>query len=225
MNISYQNILKHLKEVMIIFIGVSISFFVDKCKNDRQDEAAAALLAQNLILDLTSDSTQLVLMCNTEVQGYHQVSLLFENIETPEKLEDSLLYHIRCLTRSTVFVPNNLTYEEIKQNGLSKLIKDIKTKRAIYDLYTNFYEDLKIVNGKTSFFIDYELSPFLNRQLPYVKGNIASPKEKQQLIALLKTNTFKNLIRSTVRNKKMNWEYYQTAFDKNKALLQLLKAK
>lgn len=117
-------LIKPIKEVAIIVLGVSISFFVDKCKNNQQDDEAAKLLLKNLTIDLQKDSFQLEEMCafsrNIEMVTQH----LYDNIEQPLVMEDTLLYSIRRIGASSEFAPILTTYEEMKQNGLSKLIKN-----------------------------------------------------------------------------------------------------
>jgi hypothetical protein len=218
-----KSILKFLKEILVVILGVSISFLVDKCKNDRQDEAIIQSLTHNMILDLEKDSIQLYDMLTGSIEAYENVEILYQNIETPERLGDSLFLKTRRISFSSIFVPNNITYEEMKQNGYFKLFKNSKTKRKIFDLYTNDYEDLKVVNSKVADLLDNEIYPYFHKFLPFTKDNQLNHRQQKQLLALFRENYFKNLVKNSLADKKMNVEYYQTTSNKVTELLSLLR--
>lgn len=216
-------LIKPIKEVAIIVLGVSISFFVDKCKNNQQDDEAAKLLLKNLTIDLQKDSFQLEEMCafsrNIEMVTQH----LYDNIEQPLVMEDTLLYSIRRIGASSEFAPILTTYEEMKQNGLSKLIKNDKLKRNLYELYNNYYKDVSVVNQKVSYFADTEISSFLLKNLPYSKDMSLSKAQLAQVVAITKSDYYRNLLRAALKDKKMNRETYEQTLEKVKIILEILR--
>lgn len=223
MNTVLSKLIKPIKEVAIIVLGVSISFFVDKCKNNQQDEEAAKLLLKNLTIDLQKDSFQLEEMCafsrNIEMVTQH----LYDNIEQPLVMEDTLLYSIRRIGASSEFAPILTTYEEMKQNGLSKLIKNDKLKRNLYELYNNYYKDVSVVNQKVSYFADTEISSFLLKNLPYSKDMSLSKAQLAQVVTITKSDYYRNLLRAALKDKKMNRETYEQTLEKVKIILEILR--
>jgi hypothetical protein len=224
-NTFLESILRYTKEVFIIFLGVSISFLVDKCKNDYQDTIAEANLLSSLRLDLVKDSTQLHEMCAATHVIIHGTQTLYDNIEDFTPIEDSLYEHIRTLSFSSVFTPTNMTYEEIKQNGFSKLLKNQPLRRNIYELYCNNYEDLKVVSGKVGTRIELDVSPLLHQRLPFTKTGVYTPAQTKEVKALFKENHLKNIVRFSLRDQKMTLRYYEGAYEKVKTILILLRKK
>jgi hypothetical protein len=206
--------LKYLKEIAIVVFGVSISFFVDKCKSDKQDRETENLVYQNLSLDLKKDSMQLYTFYHETDTAYQKAVWLYDNIDSPEKLGDDLFNTVRGVSMSTIFTPINLTYEEIKQNGLSKLLKDKEIRRSIYDLYCNYYEDLRIVNEKVAITLEGEIMPFFHQNLPFSRNNQLDETQKKKLLQLFKNDHFKYLIRAAHHDKKMNVDYYKATYEK-----------
>lgn len=222
---NFQNITKFIREIAIIVIGVSISFFVDKCKNNRQDEEAEKLLFQNLFADIQKDSIQLYELYEFTTMDRHKVERLYEQIEQPEIFKDSLLNFMKSISSSTAFSPMNITYEEMKQNGLSKLIKNKTIKRNIYELYSNYYEDLKIVNEKVSISIDFQMQPYMFKHFPFIKNNNLTKAEQERLITITKDTEFRNLVHQSLSDKKMNEAAYLTTIHKVNLILELLRKK
>lgn len=222
---NFQNITKFFKEIAIIFIGVSISFFVDRCKNNRQDEEAEKLLFQNLIADVQKDSMQLYDLYKFTKEDRMKVEQLYENIEQPEIFKDSLLNVMKSISSSTAFSPLDITYEEMKQNGLSKLIKNQTVKRNIYELYTNYYGDLKIVNDKVSVSIDFQMQPYMFKYFPFINNNSLTKAEYATLIKITKDTEYRNLVYQSLSDKRMNENAYLTTINKVNLVLELLRKK
>ncbi|MEY4905604.1 MAG: hypothetical protein RLZZ292_3419 [Bacteroidota bacterium] len=218
-NTVLESAFRYAKEVFIIFLGVSISFLVDKCKNDYQDKMAEATLLVSLRLDLVKDSTQLHEMCVGTRLIVHGVKTLYDNIDDFAPIEDSLYEYIRTLSFSSVFTPTNMTYEEIKQNGFSKLLKNQKLRRNIYELYCNNYEDLKVVSTKVGTRIELDVSPVLHQRLPFTKTGIYTPPQIKEVKALFKENHLKNIVRFSLRDQQMSLRYYEGTYEKVKVIL------
>jgi hypothetical protein len=213
-----------LREIAVIVIGVSITLLGDKCKNDYEENEVTMLIYQNLISDLEKDSTQLAGMIDYSIENEQRAVRFFDNMEQPEKLGDSLIYFINGLAGSSIFAPTNTTYEEIKQNGFSKLIKNQAIKRKIFELYTNVYKEVDIVCAKTGNFIDTEVLPHLHEKMPFVRQQSdINATQQAALIAFCKNDKTKNLAKMSVSEKNMMLRTYENAFEAVKELLALLK--
>jgi Family of unknown function (DUF6090) len=216
-------IFRYIKEVLIIVLGVSISFLVDKCKNEQQDKATEATLIMSLRQDLTKDSIQLAAMLVHTKDMVSSVQKIYDNLEDFTPIEDSLHYAIRGLTSSSVFTPTNMTYEEMKQNGFSKLLKNQILRRNIYELYCNYYEDLKVVSDKVGMRIELNVSPLLQEQLPFKKTLNYSPSQVVQITRIFKQDRYRNLVRMSLSDHKMSLNYYEITYEKVIMILDLLR--
>ena len=214
---------KYSKEVFVIFIGVSISFLVDRCKNDFQDKESERQLLQNLRFDLQKDSSQLLAQVQFHKEGQLHLQKLYKNIDHIETIEDSVYIFVLGMMRSTAFTPLNITFEEIKQNGLSKILKNSALKRKVFELYCNDYEDLKIMNLKIGDHVDKITYPYLFQKLPFMSDNKLSKAQFAQVKTLCAEDAFKILLRSAVKDGKYNIEFYDQASKNVTNLLEMLR--
>ncbi len=222
-NTFLESFIRYTKEVFTIVLGVSISFFVDKCKNDYQDKAAEANLLVSLRLDLTKDSIQLHEMYIATRITAQRVQVLYDNIDDFTPIEDSLYYYIRSLSMTSVFTPTNMTYEEMKQNGFSKLLKNQLLRRSIYELYCNNYEDLKVVSEKVGTRVELNVAPLFQQRLPFTNRRAYSPDQIKEVKALFKENYFKNTVSFSLHDQQMSLRYYEGTYEKVKEILAMLR--
>jgi hypothetical protein len=223
-----ETILKYSKEVFVIFIGVSISFFVDRCKNDMQDRDNERLILQNLRFDLQKDSFQLLSQTQYQKETLAKIQKLYDNIDNIDNIDlmrDSVQIFAFSIAHSLAFTPVDITFEEIKQNGLSKIITNTTLKRKIFELYCNDYEDLKIMNTKVGNRVDNVSFPYLVQHMPYSFANQLDEAQFQKVKKMCAEDTFKLLLKSAVKDSKYSLEFYQQATQSVNNLLEMLRKK
>lgn len=126
---------KYIAEVLIIFIGISISFLFDEWRDNRKDDETAqkhlSVLRSNLIQD-TLQLTGMIDLGKKLVRSTNKLSYFKLDAE----IADSVDFHIDNAASYLNFKPNQTAYEEIKQTAHTNLIKNDSLKRAFLSYYT-----------------------------------------------------------------------------------------
>ncbi len=183
---------KYVSEILIIFIGISISFWFDEWRDNKKDDETIKKhligLKNNLIQDTLSLSGSAHFAENW-AKGINKLAYFQQNKE----ILDSLDLFIDMASSYSAFKSNMMTYEEIKQNAHTNLIKNDSLKKLFFNYYTLMIpyciEWCDVDKNVTM----TQLIPEMTKFLPVVKDslNIVSATEK---IKALKTNQIRNLL-------------------------------
>lgn len=142
-SISFQDMLKkYLYEVVAIFLGISISFWFDEWRDNRKDREMEQKILQNLKENLVQDS----LVLGKTAQGLDWMLKGAEKLihfKQDTDISDSVDYYIDMAASYSGILPNQTTYEEIKQTGHTGLIQDDTLKKAILGHYTSLIPFVK----------------------------------------------------------------------------------
>ncbi len=190
---SFKNVLTgYISEVIIIFIGISISFLFDEWRENRKDDETAqkhlAVLRSNLIQD-TLQLTGMIEIGKKSVRSTNKLAYFKLDAE----IADSLDFYIDNAASYLNFKSNQTAYEEIKQTAHTNLIKNDSLKRAFLSYYTLAvpYCDEWCEVDKTQTMT--QLIPEMTTYFPVVadSANIVPSKEK---IQSLRTRKLRNLL-------------------------------
>lgn len=134
--IKFQDVLKkYLSEVIVIFIGISISFWFDEWRDDRKDKELERKYLENLRSNLVQDT--LILQYSIESgRVLTRSTQLLAIFKSDTEIADSISFHIDNSSSYYSFMPNQTTYEELKQNGHTRLIQTDSLKKFILNHYT-----------------------------------------------------------------------------------------
>jgi hypothetical protein len=126
---------KYILEVLIIFIGISISFLFDEWRENRKDAEMAKkdlhALKANLIQD-TLNLTGYIAIGEKLMRCTNKLAYF----KTANEIADSLDFYIDNASSYLIFKSNQMAYEEIKQSAHTNLIKNDSLKRAFLSYYT-----------------------------------------------------------------------------------------
>ena len=126
---------RYLSEVIVIFLGISISFWFNEWRDNQKDREMEQKILQNLKENLVQDT----LLIGRTRQG---VSMMVRGTEKLIQLEedssllDSVSFYIDMAASYTGVLTNKTAYEEMKQTGHTRLIQDDTLKKAILGHYT-----------------------------------------------------------------------------------------
>lgn len=209
---------KYVSEILVIFIGISMSFFFDEWRQNRQDKETVKkhliFLRTNLIQD-TIQLTGMVKYGNQFVKSIHKLTYFKKDSE----ITDSLSFHIDNAASYLTFKPNQMAYEEIRQTAHTNLIQNDSLKNLFLSYYTsvipNCIEWCKVDETHTM----TQLIPEMSLYFPVVIDslNIVSASEKAKA---LRQRKMRNLLLTNATYK--NATTYTFAFTKKytKKLLQ-----
>lgn len=141
-----------LGEILIVIVGISIAFSMNKYADNKKDKALKKQYLSNIKSDIETDKKNLE--ANFEAIGA-KIKNLTEllpliNTDSPEKAKNiSKMYSVFS---STDFFPKDVTYQTMINSGDFKLIDDFDLKAAIETHYSNYkimlkdYERLDIIH-------------------------------------------------------------------------------
>lgn len=209
---------KYVSEILVIFIGISISFFFDEWRENRRDEETIkkhlTFLRTNLIQD-TIQLTGMVNYGNQFVSNIHKLAYFKHDSE----ITDSISFYIDNAASYLTFKPNQMAYEEIRQTAHTNLIKNDSLKTLFLSYYTSIIpsciEWCKVDETHTM----TQLIPEMSLYFPVVIDSlhIISPSEKAKALQQKKV---RNLLLANAAYKKAT--IYTFAFTK-KYTIHLLK--
>jgi hypothetical protein len=178
---------KYISEVLIIFIGISISFLFDEWRDNRKDHETAHKNLTFLRSNLVKDTLILTGMMKMDRNLARSVEKLCY-FKQDDEILDSINFYIDNSVTYMEFKANMMAYEEIKQNAQTSLIENDSLKIAFLSYYTSIvpYCNEWCTVEKTQ--ILNELIPELSNYLPIVedKFNVVSAKEKAKALKIKK---------------------------------------
>lgn len=135
-NPKFKDVLKkYLSEVIVIFIGISISFWFDEWRDNRKDNESERKYLENMRSNLVQDTLMLHYSLENG-QALKRSTHLLATFKSDAEIADSIDYHIDNCSSYYGFMPNQTTYEELKQNGHTRLINTDSLKKFILNHYT-----------------------------------------------------------------------------------------
>jgi len=136
-------------EILIVIIGISIAFSLNKCAENSKNEAQKLQYLTNIKNDIEADKISLeknVKALEDKIETSNQI-LPKLNTEAPDKM--SITGKIFSIVSLVNFTPNDNTYQALVNSGDFKLIEDFEVKTAIekhyatYEIMSKSYERLE----------------------------------------------------------------------------------
>ncbi|GAB4007207.1 hypothetical protein GCM10028808_10660 [Spirosoma migulaei] len=209
---------KYISEILVIFIGISISFFFDEWRENRKDDETVKKHFTVLRTNLIQDTLKLTVMINHGRKLVNSINKL-TYFKLDSDIKDSISFHIDNAGSYLVFKPNQMAYEEIRQTAHTNLIKNDSLKMLFLSYYTSTIpyciEWCKIDETHTM----TQLIPEMSSYFPVVIDslNLVSSQEK---IKALRIKKLRNLLLANAVYKK---ETINTFIFTKKTTINLLK--
>ncbi|WP_242130602.1 DUF6090 family protein [Aestuariivivens marinum] len=132
-----------LGEILIVIIGISIAFSLNKCADTKKNENLKSLYIKSLKDDIKVDKKNLeqnLKEINTKIETLKEIIPLI-NTDSPEKIK--LRQELFGTFNITEFYPNDITYQTMINSGDFKLINEFELKAAIEKHYASYKSILK----------------------------------------------------------------------------------
>ncbi|WP_223548770.1 DUF6090 family protein [Aestuariivivens sp. NBU2969] len=132
-----------LGEILIVIIGISIAFSLNKCADTKKNENLKSLYIKSLKEDIKVDKKNLeqnLKEINTKIETLKEIIPLI-NTDSPEKIK--LRQELFGTFNITEFYPNDITYQTMINSGDFKLINEFELKAAIEKHYASYKSILK----------------------------------------------------------------------------------
>ena len=225
-------LLKYSLEFLVIVMGISISFFIEKRNaKDYQEELKNQSL-RRIIKNIEVDIIDLKYNIKVNTIAANATNWLVKNNTNYSNIsKDSIgIYLNNAILLNTVFVDNQEEYRALQNSGLIELIENEKAVTALQNkyIYHEFYKKIEDVILKEAFFLSdfiYEntllKSQILNENgLIYDRVYLMKNKIPHKVLERLKTKGFSHSfyadkIKSRIRNDSLLIEYLKTETNPN----------
>lgn len=152
----------YVGELVIIFLGITLSWWFEEWRQDKQDRQRESLHLTNLRSNLETDSLTMSGELADMKESMRRLKALEKAIETGET--DSLGHYIRSMIMVAEFHPNDSEFEVIKSTGEIGLIEDDTLRRDIMTLY-------EVIYGQIAFRIDLNHQAVISNNWDYAVNN------------------------------------------------------
>ena len=128
-------------EILIVILGISIAFSMNKCAEDKQNKSQKLQYLTNIINDIETDKQSLetnIVALDNKIKTTSEI-LPVLNTNSPNKRQ--IIGKIFSVASISNFSPKDITYQTLINSGDLKLIDDFNIKTAIEGHYS-FYDDM-----------------------------------------------------------------------------------
>ena len=225
-------LIKYSLEFLVIVMGISISFLIEKRNaKDYQEELKNQSL-KRIIKNIEVDIIDLKYNIDVNTIASNATDWLVKNNDNYSNIsKDSIgIYLNNAILSNTVFIDNQEEYRALQNSGLIELIENEKAVTALQNkyIYHEFYKKLEDIILKEAFFLSdfiYEntllKSQILNENgLIYDRVYLMKNKIPHKVLERLKTKGFVHSIyadniKSRIRNDSLLIEYLKTETNPN----------
>jgi len=140
MNQTGQKIINRFWEFLMLFIAITLGFFVENYREVLVDRQKEKEIIASFINDLETDIKELdIVIQRRETREVRIDSIIYIlNNGLQDDYGKDLYYYVRYLPRPAVFWANNTTNEELKYSGNFILIKNQKIIDSLLEYNDNF---------------------------------------------------------------------------------------
>ncbi len=219
-----KNLSYYLAELLILVLGISLSFILNEWRQERSErKLESELLTQfreNLILDSISLSAQVQ---SLDLRMKAAQNLLLVDESTP--YTDTTARNLIFLMNFGAFYPTDITYQEMRSLGNSRLISNKELLQEMIQLYQSDFDLLaEWVDTDRSFVLN-DLLPYMNSNLPFARGlNYSSmtPAKKRQLMKVLNEDETRYLAQYSEIMKIGNKQVFELALGEVRRIIGML---
>ncbi len=182
-----KNLSYYIAELLILVLGISLSFILNEWRQERSERKLETELMmqfrENLILDSISLSAQIQ---SLDLRMKAAQNLLLVDESSP--YSDTTARNLIFIMNFGGFYPTDITYQEMRSLGNSRLIKNKELLQEIIQLYETDFDLLAEWSNTDRTFVLNDLLPYMNRELPFARGlnfGTMSDAKKRQLMKVL----------------------------------------
>ena len=144
-----------LREIIIVIIGITIAFSMNKCADNVKDHKLKSQYLTNLKSDVEADKVQLQKNMEAIDKKLASCSKIIPVLNSNTNQDMQLMYNIFDIVKYENFSPKSITYKTLINSGDLKLIENFKLKTTIQQHYSNYDEMADVYVRHTSLIKDY----------------------------------------------------------------------
>jgi hypothetical protein len=201
-------LIKYVFEIIVIFIGISISFWFDEWRDNRKDRE----MERKHLIDLKNNLKQDISIITQYIESgkvFVNSSRKLATFKSDSEILDSLDFHIDNASSYLPLQINKTAYEEIKQTGHTSLITNDSLKRFILGHYTLVVPSSEEWSNVDKNYTMTQLIPEMSIYFPVVPDttNMVSAAQK---IKALRVQKLRNLLLTNATYKQATIQSFMT---------------
>lgn len=219
-----KNLKYYMAELLILVLGISLSFLLNEWRVVRAErnleEELLTQFRDNLILDSLSLSAQLN---SLDLRMKAAQNLLRIEEDTP--YNDTTARNLIFILNSGSFQPTDITYQEMRSLGKSRLIENKELLQETIQLYETDYDRLNEWVEADKTFLMNDLLPYMNRELPFARlynFGALSPTKKREMMKVLIQDEARYMIQYNEILKGANKQVFELAMREVRRVIGML---
>ncbi len=208
---------KYLSEILVIVVGISISFWFEEWRSNRKDRETEKKHLINFRNDLIQDTLQLT----ARMEGWEilsQNTYKLASFKRDSEISDSIDFYIDNAASYVDFKSNQTAYEEIKQTGQTNLVQNDSLKRLILRHYTIILPYINEWCNVNKTHTMTQVIPEMSNYFPVVI-DAANTVSTEQKIKSLKTQKLRNLLLTNAAFKRETLRIFEMMKQASKGLI------
>jgi hypothetical protein len=199
--------IQYIFEIIVIFIGISISFWFDEWRNNRKDKEMERKHLSDLRDNLQQDTSLLSFQIGIGDRLINS-SRKLATFKNDADILDSVNIHIDNATSYLFLQTNQTAYEEIKLTGHTSLITNDTLKKSILGHYTLTIPGCVEWANIDKNYTMSQIIPEMTNSFPVVPegSNMVSNTQK---IKALRNQKLRNLLLNSVTYKQATGSVFQ----------------
>jgi len=195
-NGSSRNIKYFLAELMILIIGISVSFVLNEYRQQKREEKQEVQLLESFKANLINDSTILsggVELMTSQIESAQRLILLSKDAP----FTDSTALDVVTLLSYIPFNSEDITYQEMKSLGNTYIIQNDALSKEIIGLYERSYENIREWTNIDANHVKDKLITYTIERFPFAPGlnfSVINTANKREFMSLIRTDEFKHLV-------------------------------
>ena len=189
---------KLVLELLVVVLGITISFWLQEWRDQREDRKQETRLLRGLVAELRVDRAELLKRRTRIEQDIASVRRLLQP-DTAALSERELDAAMDVALGYVSFAPSRSTYLELQQLGGSRLLRDKLLLHQIIALYDRIYPIATEWDAVNRSFVLERLFPYLDAHGPSFQVEMSGASASgyhEAFRALAPQNEFRNLLRS-----------------------------
>jgi hypothetical protein len=210
-------LLKYLSEIVIIFLGISMSFWFDEWRDNRKDRETEQIILRGVRENLVRDTLNLRAMMPYGERIIDCSNKLLA-LKDEKEIKDSLDTYLDMALTSMYFNATQTTYEEMKQTGHTSLIQDDTLRKAIISHYTVVLGYCNEWTAADKSHNETQLIPEMMNYFSVVEDSVR-PIPIAQKIEGLKARKLRNILLVGILCKKGALAAYEQTINRSKRII------
>ncbi len=162
-------------EILVVVIGISLAFVVDRSYENYKNERMAQLYLDGLYDDLNADLTQVDSLLNILKNQEKQLARFVNYLPVSRMSADSMVLYLNALSKLNLFEIRESSFKALQSSGQVNLISDFALRQQLFAYYHKS-EELKVFQQILREYFNRFIIPVLLENLDMSKGKILDRK-------------------------------------------------